>query len=161
MTRPCHFDANPPGMRKRDFQLPQAVLTLFGNRKISKRTMLRVIRCLKAGDLCASQARMLCLTRPLAIRDRWQAKVLLYAIELGHASASVRASRYYSAIPFGKRDFVKWTRLHSASPRQCQKPLNSTRRSSPGRESKKERRPADSIFFSKLKYARFPRSHSI
>ena len=126
MTRRCHFGPSPPGLLKCDFQLPQAILALFGNRKIHKRTMLRVIRSLKAGDFCASQARMLCLTTPLAIRDGGWAKVLLYAIELGRASANLGASRYYSAIPCGESGFLSWTRQHSASPRQYQKPRNST-----------------------------------
>lgn len=137
MTRRCHFGPSPPGMRKRDFQLPQAILALFGNRKIPKRTMLRVIRSLKAGDFCASQARVLCLTTALGIRDGGWAKVLLNAIELGRASASLGASRYYSAIPCGGLGFLRWTRQHSASPCQYQKTRNLTRRSSLGREGKK------------------------
>ena len=54
-------------------ELPQAIHAFFGNWWVPKRKMLRVIRCLKAGDFCASQPRLLCLTTPLAIRDGGEA----------------------------------------------------------------------------------------
>src|SRR6185369_13859021 len=117
MTQRRHFGPSPPGMRKCDFQLPQAILALFGNRKIPKRKMLRVIRSLKAGDFGASQARVLCLTTALGIWNGGWAKVLLNAIELGRARATLGASRYYSAIPCGGSGFLRWTRQHSTSPR--------------------------------------------
>lgn len=162
MTRRCHFGPGPPGMRMCEFQLPQAILALFGNRKIPKRTTLRVIRSLKAGDFCASQARVLCLTTALGIRDGGWAKVLLYAIELGRASASLGASSYYSAIPCGESGFLRWTRQHSASPRHCQKPRNSTCRPRLGGRAKRNAIQQTLSFLKpELKYGRFPRSHSL
>lgn len=131
MTQRCHFGPSPPGMRKCDAASDPRFV------RQPERTMLRVIRSLKAGDFGASQARVLCLTTALGIRDGGWAKVLLNAIELGRASATLGACRYYSAIPCGGPGFLRWTQLHSASPRQYQKPRNSSSRSSLGREGKR------------------------
>ena len=110
---------------------------------------MRVIGCLKAGDFCASQTRSLCLMLPLAIRDGGNAKVSPYAIGWGRANASRGASRHYSAPGCGKPAFLSSTRMHPASPRQCQKPRNSSRKSSPRSQGKKESLPTGLYFLLK------------
>jgi hypothetical protein len=87
--------------------------------------MSRVIRCLKAGDFCATQTRSLCLTLPLAIRGGVVAKVFHYAIGWGRANASLSASHSQSATPCRKPDFLSLTRMHPISPDQFQKHRNS------------------------------------
>ena len=119
MTQRCHFDPSLLRAYVNVFQLPRAILALRGNWLIPNRKILRVIGCLKAGDYCASQPRLLSLTLPLAIRNKRDAKVFLYAIGLGWANASLRASGYQSAAPFGKGVFLNSIHGHPASPRQC------------------------------------------
>src|ERR1700755_374027 len=97
---------------------------------------------------------------PLAIRDGGEAKVLTYVTEGGRASASLAASRYYSAALCGKCAFLRSTRLHGATPRQWQKSGDSTCRSSPGREGKKQSLPASCILPSNPKTCRLTRLRS-
>ena len=108
---------------------------------------MRVIRCLKAGDFCACQPRLHCLTTPLAIRDGRDAKVLPYATEWGCASASLSASRYYSATPCGKPAFLRPTRMHpSHSPAI---PNNQTQLTDPRLEGGEKGTPAAGLSFLK------------
>lgn len=99
MTQYCHSGSSLFRAGVNSFQLPQAILAFFGNWLTPKRKILRVIRCLTAGNYCASQDRSLCLALPLVIRDGVNAKVFPDVIGWGRANASRSASRYYSSIP--------------------------------------------------------------
>ena len=137
MTQRCHLEDTLFRACKNDFQLPQATAAFGGNWLIPKRKILRVIRCLKAGDFCAFQLRLISLTLPHKIRNRMAGRVSHYAIGIRCVKATWRTFCHQSATLCGKPDLLSSSPPHPASPSQIQNRQRSRRRTSLSEEGKK------------------------